>query len=221
MSNATDALEADAVVKTLGGARVLRGVTASFEAGTVHVIEGANGSGKSTLLSVLGGRSQPSVGRVTLRLGLRRLEARELRDEAGWLGHELGLYAELTPLENIALHARLRGLDPESEWKRMAAPLGIERTRARRTRELSRGQRQRVALARALVGEPRALLLDEPSTGLDSAGTARLVAVLRALAGERRVLVLVTHDAAFRDALGGVLWRLAAGVLTRVGERFT
>lgn len=221
-------LRATGVVKVLGGARVLRGVDASFEGGALHVVEGANGSGKSTLLAVLGGRATATSGRCELiEDGTRKL-GKDLRAEVGWLGHELGLYPDLTAFENVALHARLRGDDADAIWRLRASELGVEGVAGRRVRELSRGQRQRVALVRALVGGPPVLLLDEPSTGLDSSTTERLVRLLLGLRDIGVIVLVVTHDAPFRNELLqrpngasmavtplAMLWKLVSGRLSR------
>lgn len=209
-------LRAVGIVKVLGGVRVLRGVDASFGRGRVHVIEGPNGSGKSTLLSILSGRLPPTGGRALLQIDeAARAEGRGLRDVVGWLGHDLGLYADLDAFANVALHARLRGLDPESAWTRHAEVLGIGSLRPRRVRELSRGQRQRVALARALMAGPEALLLDEPTTGLDLDAVARLAALLEGIAASS-IVVAITHDTSFGDAVHGVRYRMAGGKLSAV-----
>lgn len=201
-------------MKVLGGARVLRGARGSFEGGTVHVLEGANGSGKSTLLSLLGGRARATSGSVKLlRAGKVVAQGAALRAHVGWLGHELGLYGELTALENVSLHADVRGASSAEAWSRWATALSLEPLVDRRVREMSRGQRQRVALARALVGAPEVLLLDEPSTGLDHASVTRLVAVLKELAEQGTLVFVVTHDAPFREQLGGRRWRLVQGLL--------
>lgn len=210
-------LRAEALVKVLGSTRVLRGVDAVFEAGALHVVEGANGAGKSTLLAVLGGRTPPTSGRAVLREARSGAEAHgaALRTRVGWLGHELGLYPDLTSFENVALHAELRGLDARQAWESGAESLGVKSIRDRRVRELSRGQRQRVALVRALVATPPVVLLDEPSTGLDVAAIDRLVDVLAAERSRGAILIVVTHDRGFRDRIGGRRWVLREG---RVSE---
>jgi heme exporter protein A len=191
-------------------------VDAKFEGGAVHVIEGANGSGKSTLLNIVAGRLSPTHGKVVAQVDGVRYQSRSgLRDVVGWLGHELGLYPDLSAEENVRLHAELRGLDPDVAWAHDAKRLGIDRLRARRVRELSRGQRQRVALLRLLVSQPGILLLDEPSTGLDTASLGKLVTVLHELRDAGRVLLVVTHDVVLVEQLHGVRWRLHEGKIVR------
>jgi ABC-type multidrug transport system ATPase subunit len=212
-------LEVKGLVKLLGGARVLRGLDARFDGGTVHVIEGANGSGKSTMLNILAGRLAPTHGKVTAEVGGVRYHSRSgLRNVVGWLGHELGLYPDLSADENVRLHAELRGLDPDEAWARNATRLGIDRLRGRRVRELSRGQRQRVALLRLLVSQPGVLLLDEPSTGLDTASLEKLVDVLHEVRDEGRVVLVVTHDVVLVERLAGQRWRIREGKIFRHEE---
>jgi ABC-type multidrug transport system ATPase subunit len=205
-------LRAVGVSKVLGGVRVLRGVEATFGSGGVQVLEGPNGSGKSTLLSVLGGRIRATSGRALLQRGDQLVaEGPALRRTVGWLGHELGLYGDLDAFTNVALHAELRGLEAGPAWDSVAERLAIEPLRARRVRDLSRGQRQRVALGRALVGSPSVLLLDEPSTGLDTPAVERLAGLLRSVNESGTVVLTVTHDPAFADAVGGRRWQLRDG----------
>jgi heme exporter protein A len=207
-------LRAAGVVKVLGTARVLRGVDATFDDSAVHLLEGANGSGKSTLLGVLAGRIAPTRGRALLQEGEKAVaEGRELRAVVGWLGHELGLYPDLDGFSNVALHARLRGLEADAAWSSVAERVGVEPLRNKRVREMSRGQRQRVALARVMVGAPKVLLLDEPSTGLDPSSVTRLGDLVRAVSATGTIVVAVTHDAAFVSAVGGKRWLLSEGKL--------
>lgn len=210
-------LRAAGVSKVFSGARVLRSVDASFSGPDAHVVEGANGSGKSTLLSILAGRIRPSAGRALLQRGdVALAEGPSLRRVVGWLGHDLGLYGDLDAFENLAVHARLRGISAETAWSVSAEAFAIEALRLRRVRELSRGQRQRVALARTMLGKPEVLLLDEPSTGLDSSALSRLVEHLRGLLANGVLVVAVTHDPAFATALGGRPWLMRDGQLESV-----
>jgi len=197
------------VTKTYGPVRALVGVSCRFEAGEVSVVRGANGSGKSTLLALVGTLTRASSGTVDHgELGARRAV---VRCTLGWLGHESLCYPDLTGRQNIELAARLQGRDPAHAFGRAVERFALEAFVERPVRTYSRGQRQRVALARALVHEPRLLLLDEPTTGLDPAGTERVRAVVGEEAERGAVVVVVSHDGAFVDAVGGHVVTLERG----------
>jgi ABC-type multidrug transport system ATPase subunit len=123
------------------------------------------------------------------------------------------MYGDLSAFENLALHARLRGLEPVGSWQSASAMFAIDPLRDRRVRELSRGQRQRVALARTMLGKPEVLLLDEPSTGLDSSAVERLVQHLREVSGAGTLVLTVTHDPALASALDADRWVMKDGRL--------
>jgi heme exporter protein A len=192
-------VELQNVTKTFGPVRALVGVSASFESSRVSVVRGANGSGKSTLLSIVGTLARATSGAVKHPgIGKRALEVRR---QMGWLGHESLCYPELTGRENIELAARLYGCDAAAAFERARERFDLGAFAERPLRTYSRGQRQRVALARALVHAPTLLLLDEPTTGLDAATTARLTSVIREEAERGAVVLVVTHDAGFAEAV--------------------
>lgn len=188
------------VTKTYGPVRALVGVSCKLYAGGVTVVAGANGSGKSTLLAVIGTLTRPSSGQVDHGdLGRRRAE---VRGTLGWLGHESLCYPDLSGRQNIELAARLHGADPGGAYEHAAKRFDLAAFASRPLRTYSRGQRQRVALARALVHEPRLLLLDEPTTGLDASGVERLKVVVGEEADRGAIVVVVTHDAGFAREVG-------------------
>jgi heme exporter protein A len=203
------AVELRNVTKTYGPVRALLGVSCRFEAGTVSVVRGPNGSGKSTLLAIVGTLARASSGQVDHgEFGARRALVRRT---LGWLGHESLCYPDLTGRENIELAARLQGQDVARAYRRAVERFELEAFVERPVRTYSRGQRQRVALARALVHEPRLLLLDEPTTGLDQSGADRLRRVVAEEAARGAVVVLVTHDGPFAEAVGGQTVTLERG----------
>jgi heme exporter protein A len=193
------AVELKGVSRTYGPVRALVAVSCRFAAGRVAVVRGPNGSGKSTLLAILGTLTRPTSGIVDHgELGRRRSE---VRSTLGWLGHESHCYPDLSARENIELAARLRGEDGRVAYDRAAERFDLGPFADRPFRTYSRGQRQRVALARCLVHAPRLLLLDEPTTGLDTTAAARLQNVVREEAGRGAVVVVVTHDESFGQAI--------------------
>ena len=214
-------VRAEELVKVWGATRALAGVTLTFEAGKVSVVEGPNGSGKTTLLGILAQLARPTRGRV-LYGDIDGLRAGAIvRGRIGVLAHAAMIYPDLTGRENLELFASL--YEVRSAKKRVDALVDrfdLGRFVDRPARTYSRGQLQRASLARAIVHSPKLLLLDEPSTGLDQRSVERLVATIETERDAGTILVLVTHDPALADRVGDVRFELDRGrVVTRTAER--
>ena len=171
--------------RRFGDKRVLRGVDFDLGPGGFLVVTGPNGSGKTTLLRICAGLAIPTEGELSVAAA---------RGEIGYLGHEPLVYRELTALENLELYGRLYRVPEYRERIGMLLErFGLWEVRHDRVSSYSRGMTQRLALCRVLLHEPTLLVLDEPFTALDEAGSALLDAQLAELRGERTLLVS-THD---------------------------
>ena len=208
------------VSRNFGSTVALRGVDAVFSCGYVTVLEGPNGSGKTTLLGILGTVVRPSAGEVSYEAvagaepqgpAPRTLE--QIRRQIGWVSHEAHAYPDLSARQNVELAAALYEVDAAQAWNGAAARFALGSFADRPLRHLSRGQRQRVAVARSLVHAPAVLLLDEPTAGLDGEGVRSLVGVIAAEAARGAIVVLVTHDSAVAERVGGRRLRLERGRL--------
>ena len=200
-------MEAIEVVKFLGeGAgkvTALKGVSLSLAGGEMALLMGPSGSGKTTLLSVLGCIMSPSAGTIRLRgrstTGLQPEELAKLRrDYIGFVFQSYHLFPTLTALDNVRLALDVRGERSPSAIDRAMdalATVGLSHKVNSLPRELSGGEQQRVAIARAIVGNPAAVLADEPTAALDSENGQAIMSVLSQIAKspDRGVLV-VTHD---------------------------
>jgi len=185
--------------RSYGSTLALAGFSATFNAGSVTVLEGKNGAGKTTLLGVLSTLVRPSSGSVCWHpFGSDRSVVRPL---IGWLTHEPTVSLDLSGIENLRWAARLYGLEV-SAVEEIRARLGIGAFGRRAVRTMSRGQRQRIALGRALLHRPSLLLLDEPTTGLDQEGIARLLTLIRAEAASETIVIVVSHDPSLAPQLG-------------------
>ena len=184
---------------------ILRQISFTVEEGEHWVILGPNGAGKSTVLSLCGAQAFPTSGTVDV-LGHRigRVELQALRRSIGHVNPRHPLQSALTVLEVILTGATgttetvLRSSPSVAELRRtseLIALLGLGGKSSERWPNLSQGERGRALIARALVAEPRLLLLDEPSTGLDLAAREQLVDTLDGLARSHPEVasVLVTH----------------------------
>jgi len=200
------------LVKIFGATRALAGVTATFEAGKITVVEGPNGSGKSTLLSLLAQLARPTKGTVLYGKVDGRVGGSALRGSIGVLAHASMVYPDLTGQENIELFAALHGIaDPKKRAAELIERFDIGRFLRRPARTYSRGQLQRVALARALVHSPSLLLLDEPSTGLDEKAVSSLIEAVMQERDRGTILVLVTHDMDLANRIADSRIRLERG----------
>lgn len=206
--SSSNCLEVRGVTRRFGSTWVLRGVDATFEAGSVVVLEGSNGAGKSTLLSIIGGLLEPNSGAVLWQPGGTKVG--DAREDLGWVGHDASCYRDLTTRENVSLVAGMHGLGDDAVEVSLGR-VGAQSLAACRLGTLSRGQKQRVALARAIVHRPKLLLLDEPFTGLDLQGMDNLEGVLREECRRGALLIVVSHDRELAGRLGARRVRLERG----------
>lgn len=192
------AIEIDRVWKFYGDYAALRDISGSIEPGTCTALLGRNGAGKTTLLRIIAGLSRAAKGSVTIYGDDVRTP--ETRSRLGVLGHAIGIYDELSAMENLRLFGRLYNLKNIDEAAmRWLERVGLERVANGLVREFSRGMRQRLAVARAFLHDPQVLLLDEPFTSLDDRAIAVLQTVLRNALSEGKTVVMSTHQ--LREAL--------------------
>jgi heme ABC exporter ATP-binding subunit CcmA len=188
----------DNVWKFYGDYPALREVTFNVERGSCLALLGRNGAGKTTLLRILAGLSKTARGSVTILGADARAE--ETRRQIGVLGHGIGIYDELSALENLSLFARLYGLEnPKKTAMEWLDRTGLARVSDGLVREFSRGMRQRLAVARAFIHRPSLLLLDEPFTALDDRAIAVLQELLNDARSEGCTIIMSTHQ--LREAL--------------------
>jgi sodium transport system ATP-binding protein len=182
--------------KSFGKVHAVRGV--SFEApdGKITGLLGPNGAGKSTTLRVLYTVLKPDSGQATIDGIDVVTNSLEARQRIGALPHGAGLYPHLSARENIAYFAKLCNVDPAEIDDRVTdivRLLEIGDFADRRTKGFSQGQRTKVALARALVHDPRNIILDEPSNGLDVMATRSLREIILKLKDEGRCVLFSSH----------------------------
>jgi len=198
--------------KRYGGLYALRRVSLEISAGECVVFAGRNGSGKTTLLRIAARLARPSSGTVSF------LNGGEERDgtlaPAGFVAHATMVYDELTAEENLLLFARLQGIaEPSARAEALLQEVGLAERRHSLVRTFSRGMRQRVAIARALLNEPAVILLDEPTTGLDTEGASWFAQTLRHLRDSGRTILMSLHGESEVSTLATRAIRLDAGAV--------
>lgn len=185
-------IEAQRLGKRFGTHTVLDDVSFVVERGEIVGFLGPNGAGKTTTLRILAGVFPPTTGRASID-GCDLVAApRTARSRLGYAPERPALHLEMTVAGQLEFVAAMRGASRSAARRAAAAAmarLDLEELRTRRLETLSRGLRQRVGLAIALVGNPPAVLLDEPAAGLDPAQSAELRRLVRVLGREHAVLV--------------------------------
>jgi ABC-2 type transport system ATP-binding protein len=175
------------LTKRFGARTALDRISFQLYPGEVAAVIGPNGAGKTTLLSILAGVLEPTEGEV--------IGTQDKR--FGWVPQEPGLYSKLSVAENLRLFARLEhATDPEQAVRAMLTQTGLEDRADEEVGRLSGGNQQRVNIAIGLLGEPPALLLDEPSASLDPRQRERLWEFIGGLAARGTTILFSTHNVA-------------------------
>lgn len=186
----------DDLYKHFGTVKAVDGV--SFEApdGMVTGLLGPNGAGKSTTLRMLYALMKPDAGRIMVDEVDAVANPQAAQAKLGVLPDPSGLYPRLTAREHIRYYAELHGVpaqDLAARTAQLVRVLDMDGIADRRVGGFSHGERTKVALARALVHDPRNVLLDEPTNGLDVMSTRAVREIIRHLRAEGRCVVFSSH----------------------------
>jgi len=196
--------------------------------GGTLVLIGPNGAGKSTLLFMLLGIRQPQSGRVivdgsTLLDTCTGVSIAVEDRRLGYVPQSYALFPHMNVLENVEFAVACGNVDRNRHFRRTQAEVllyefGLSELSARRTTELSGGEKQKVALARTLAAKPQALLLDEPLAALDALSRREVRTYLGAYLKKLRLpSIVVTHDPEDASALGDCIAVLEAGRIAQIG----
>jgi len=195
MSVEPPALDVAQIGHSYGARRALDDVSFSVPAGSFTVLLGLNGAGKSTLFSLITRLYAAREGKIEIFGHDVARESGEALRQLGVVFQARTLDLELSVMQNFVYHAALHGIGPAEARRRGQAALersGLADRAKDKARDLSGGLMRRVEILRALLHEPRLLLLDEPTVGLDIKARADILAHVRALVAERNLAVLWT-----------------------------
>jgi ABC-type multidrug transport system ATPase subunit len=203
------------VRKRFGRARVLDGVDFDVLAGQSVALWGSNGAGKTTLIRCLLGLIDFEGDIRVAGLDVRR-DGKRVRRLLGYVPQELAFYDDFRVIEAARFLARLRGADVAA-CEAGLADVGLHAHARKRVRELSGGMTQLLALCVALLNVPRLLVLDEPTSNLDSAGRRSLMELLLQLKAAGKTILFISHRPEEVRGLADRVLTLEAGrVLTDV-----
>jgi len=182
--------------KAFGTVRAVNGVNFTARDGEITGLLGPNGAGKTTTLRMLYTLMRPDAGQVLVDGVDAYRDALAVRRRLGVLPDARGLYKRLTATENIDYFGRLHGMSSDLLARRrevLIDALEMRDIADRRTEGFSQGQRVKTAIARALIHDPRNVLLDEPTNGLDVMATRAMRRFMRQLRDEGRCVLFSSH----------------------------
>jgi phospholipid/cholesterol/gamma-HCH transport system ATP-binding protein len=216
----------DEVHKHFDSKEVLRGLTLLIRKGEVLVILGGSGTGKTVILKHVVGLLKPEKGRIFVEgKDITHYEENRLlpvRRKVGFLFQGSALFDSMSVFDNVAFplreHTKLSQSEIEVKVKEKLKLVGLEGTDWMMPSNLSGGMRKRVALARAIILEPKALLYDEPTTGLDPITTRWVTKLMRSIHEQLRITsIIVTHNVQSAMAVSDRIAFLYRGRIKFVG----
>ena len=180
------------VEKSYGAVRALRNVSFDLGPGRLSALVGHNGAGKTTLIKLMLGLIHADRGAIRVLNEDPAAGEFSARRQLGYLPENVAFNAALTGRETLAFYARLKQIKPASAWP-LLDRVGLTDAADRRVGTYSKGMRQRLGLAQALLGRPRVLLLDEPTTGLDPALRQTFYEILNELRDDGATVLISSH----------------------------
>ena len=205
---------------TQGGVTAVSDLSFEVVPGEVYGLLGPNGAGKTTTLRLILGLIKPTSGGATVDGYDVSISPDEVKQRIGYAAASIGVYPWLTTREMLAFIGDLYGLEPSLTASRvleLSKMFDFEKLLDQRCATLSTGQKQRVNLARALIHDPPAMLLDEPTTGLDVIGSKTIFDYVNHLKGQNKAVIVSTHRLDEAERLCDRCGLLYEGKLCREG----
>jgi ABC-2 type transport system ATP-binding protein len=196
MSDCTPAFAAESLTKRFGALRAVDDLSIEIAVGEIYGLVGPSGAGKTTLIRMLSGLTEPTEGTARLLGAPMPAERRAVEHRFGYMPQERAVYRDLSVAENLLFFGRIYGMSRARIAQRTVDLLTLMRLDGharQRADRLSGGEKQRLSLACALLHEPDALLLDEPTIGLDPALRREFWDHFHELNDRGRTILLSTH----------------------------
>lgn len=178
------------VEQKYGTLTVLNDVNWSLSQGEVMGLFGHNGAGKTTTVKLILGLIQASSGKVAVLGG--SAQDPNVRQQIGFLPENVMFYPQLTGLETLEYFARLKSAD-KTQVTNLLEQVGLTAAAKQKVKTYSKGMRQRLGLAQALLGQPKLLILDEPTVGLDPIATTQLYQLINQLKDQGTSVIICSH----------------------------
>ncbi len=181
------------LTKKYGSFTAVDKLNLNIQEGEIFGLLGPNGAGKSTTIRMLLGLSEPTEGEITVFNFSSVKQPIKVKEHVGYLPEDVGFYNHLTAYENLMFTARLNGMITKTAQERILSLLdlvGLSEAKDKKTATFSRGMKQRLGLADVLIKEPKIIILDEPTLGLDPKGMQELLQTIKNLSQTENLTVL-------------------------------
>ena len=188
-------IEVKNVTKKYGKAVAVEDISFTINDGEIVGLLGPNGAGKSTTMNILTGYIEQTSGEVTIEGYNTLKKPKKAKKQIGYMPEGVPLYTDLTVKEFVTYMAELKQVnrkEKKEKVKKVIEQTGLKEVENKLTKNLSRGYKQRVSLAGALVGEPKILILDEPTVGLDPKQITEIRSLIKEL-GKTHTVILSSH----------------------------
>lgn len=188
-------IEVKNITKKYGSVTAVDNISFKIEDGEIIGLLGPNGAGKSTIMNMITGYIEPTEGEIYIEGYDISKKPKKSKSQIGYMPEGVPLYSDLTVKEFVSYMADLKKVDKKTKKEKVDKIIeqtGLKDVQNKLTRNLSRGYKQRVSMAGALVGEPKILILDEPTVGLDPKQITEIRALIREL-GKTHTVILSSH----------------------------
>lgn len=188
-------IEVKNVTKRYGNFTAVDNISFKIKEGEIVGLLGPNGAGKSTTMNMITGYIEPTEGEIIINGYDISKRPKKAKAQIGYMPEGVPLYSDLTVKEFVTYMAELKGVDRKTKKEKVEKIIeqtGLKDVENKLTRNLSRGYKQRVSMAGALVGEPKILILDEPTVGLDPKQITEIRALIKEL-GKNHTVILSSH----------------------------
>lgn len=204
------------VTKRYGKIEVLKDVSLTCKAGKIYGLIGRNGSGKTVLLKSICGFVLPTSGEVRVQ-GQQVGKDVDFPTDIGFIIESPGFLARESGLQNLMHLASIRGKASAEDVRQSMYTVGLDPALRKPVGKYSMGMRQRLGIAQAIMEKPNLLILDEPMNGLDNQGVEHIRSVLLSLKEQGVTIVLASHFKEDISYLCDEVYKMDAGILTRMG----
>jgi len=222
-------VEVQDLVKEYNGFKAVDGVTFHVAQGEIFGLLGPNGAGKTTTILMLLGMTEPTAGVVRVCGYDPNKEPLEVKRITGYLPEKVGFYEDLTAKENLLYLTKLNGISEDVAIKKIDEVLntvGLLEVKDKLVGTYSKGMKQRLGLASVLIKEPKLVILDEPTTGIDPEGTEHVLDLIRKMSREMGVSILLSSHLLYQvqqvcDRVG-IMFRgkmVAQGSIEEIGRQ--